>query len=101
MTTATQPGMEDIIFGAYENGDEFLRRFRRAAAGEVDPFILVIEGSIPDENNKSEGYCASFGTDSAPSQPITTCEWDRQVGAEGLGCRGGRIRPAARDSRII
>jgi hydrogenase small subunit len=41
----------------------------------LEPFILVIEGSIPDETNKAEGYWASLGTDAATGQPITTCEW--------------------------
>ena len=47
-------------------GDEFLGHFHRAAADELDPFILVVEGSIPDETNKAEGYWATFGTDHAP-----------------------------------
>jgi hydrogenase small subunit len=34
-----------------------------------------MEGSIPDESNKKGGYWASFGTDPATGQPITTCEW--------------------------
>jgi hydrogenase small subunit len=90
MTAGTQPGIEDLVRGAlpwipkvnflnlflaYENGDEFLERFHLAARGALGPFILVVEGSIPDETNKSEGYWASFGTDSETGQPITTCEW--------------------------
>ena len=39
------------------------------------PFILVVEGSIPNEQNKEEGYWASFGTNQETGQPITTCEW--------------------------
>ena len=91
MTGATQPSIEDIVSGAlpwipkvrfynpflaYENGDDFVRPFREAADGTSErPFILVVEGSIPDEKNKSEGYWASFGTDSLTGQPITTCDW--------------------------
>jgi hydrogenase small subunit len=90
MTAATQPGIEELLTGAlpwiprirllnpflsFENGDEFLARFRLAAQGNVDPFILVVEGSIPNERNKDEGYWASLGTDAATGQPITTCEW--------------------------
>ena len=91
MTGATQPSIEDILTGAlpwtpkvklcnpflsYENGDEFVRPFRAAAEGKsARPFILVVEGSIPNETNKSEGYWASFGTDPVTGQPITTCEW--------------------------
>jgi hydrogenase small subunit len=39
------------------------------------PFILVIEGSIPNERNKPEGYWAAFGTDQKTGQPILTCDW--------------------------
>ena len=75
MTGATQPSVEDLVMGAipglprvrlhnpflaYENGDEFLNLFRRAAEGHLEPFILVVEGSIPDEGNKSEGKYAAF-----------------------------------------
>ena len=50
MTAATQPSVEDLVRGglpwipkvnfhnlflAYENGDEFLERFHRAAAGDA------------------------------------------------------------------
>ena len=74
MTAATQPSIEDLVRGAIpwapkvklynpllapEVGDEFLAAFRRAAAGELAPFILVVEGSVPDEHNKQEGYWAS------------------------------------------
>jgi len=90
MTAATQPSVEDLVLGglpwipkvnflnlflAYENGDDFMARFHLAAQGAIDPFILVVEGSIPDESNKAEGYWASFGTDQKTGQPITTCEW--------------------------
>src|SRR6202171_6464629 len=67
MTAATQPSLEDIVFGAipwipkvnfhnpflsYENGDEFVRYFREAAEGRLFPFILVFEGSFPNDRNK-------------------------------------------------
>jgi hydrogenase small subunit len=89
-TAATQPSIEQIVLGALpwipnvhfhnpflapEVGNDFMERFHRAAKGDSNPFILVIEGSIPDEANKDEGYWASFGTDPATGQPITTCEW--------------------------
>jgi hydrogenase small subunit len=90
MTAATQPSLEDVLLGAlpwlpkvrlhnpfiaFENGDDFLEPFHRASAGGLAPFILVVEGSIPNEQNKEEGYWASFGTDQKTGQPITTCEW--------------------------
>jgi hydrogenase small subunit len=90
MTAATQPSLEDVLLGAlpwlpkvrlhnpfiaFENGDDFLEPFHRASAGGLALFILVVEGSIPNEQNKEEGYWASFGTDQKTGQPITTCEW--------------------------
>jgi hydrogenase small subunit len=97
LTAATQPSIEDLLLGAIpwipkvrlhnpvlamENGDEFLRRFRLAAEKKLGPFILVVEGSIPDETNKEEGYWASFGTDPASGQPIPTCDWIDRLAPE-------------------
>lgn len=90
MTAATQPSIEDLVFGAlpgipriklhnpflaYESGEEFMNDFHLAAAGQLDPFILVVEGSIPDETNKDGGYWAAFGTNRETGQPIITCDW--------------------------
>jgi hydrogenase small subunit len=90
MTAATQPSIEELIKGALpgvprlrlhhpvfarESGDEFMRRYEDASQGLVDRFILVIEGSIPNEGNKAEGYWAGFGVDRASGQPLTTCSW--------------------------
>jgi Ni,Fe-hydrogenase I small subunit len=94
VTAATQPSIEDLVLGAlpwvpkikfhnpflaYENGDEFVKYFRHGAEGKLSPFILVVEGSIPNENNKQEGYWASFSTDKKTGQPITTCNWIDQL----------------------
>jgi hydrogenase small subunit len=90
MTGATQPSLEDLLSGALpwtprvtlynpflatEVGDDFVDFFHRGARGTLGPFILVVEGSIPDETNKAEGYWATFGTDPATGQPIPTCDW--------------------------
>src|ERR1700687_2960748 len=90
ITAAEQPSLEDIVMGAlpglpkvhlhnpvlaYENGDDFMKFWYQAEKGNLDPFLLVVEGSIPNEKNKSEGYWAALGTDPATGQPITTCEW--------------------------
>jgi hydrogenase small subunit len=90
MTAATQPSLEDLVCGAlpwvpklklhnqllsYDNGEEFVATFHAAAQGKLSPFILVVEGSIPNEKNKKEGYWASFGTDRVTGQPILTCDW--------------------------
>ena len=94
LTGATQPAIEDLIGGrlpnlpriefhhpvlAYENGDEFLEKFYAAANGEIENFILVIEGSIPDDNLSGEGFFASFGMDEETGQPIKTCDWIKRL----------------------
>src|ERR1700747_687586 len=60
ITAASQPSIEDVVLGAipglpkvhlhtpvlaYENGDEFMKPFHQAARGEIDNFVLVVEGS--------------------------------------------------------
>jgi hydrogenase small subunit len=90
MTAASNPSIEDLVAGAlpgvprvilhnpvlaYENGDEFVAIMRRAAEGTLDPFILVFEGSVPDESNKAEGYWAALGLDPATGQPVPTSAW--------------------------
>lgn len=90
ITAATQPSLEDVLLGtlpglpkvrlhnavlAYRNGADFLEIFHQAGADQLGPFILVVEGSIPDEANKSDGCWAGFGIDTATGQPIPTCTW--------------------------
>ncbi len=92
ITAATQPSLEEVLLGAIpglpkvhlhhpvlatEAGDAFLRAFHDAAAGTLGPFVLVIEGSIPNEKIHADpdGYWAAFGTDAATGQPIRTTTW--------------------------
>jgi hydrogenase small subunit len=91
ITGATQPSLEDIVMGALPGlpgvnfhhpllarsaGKDFLEPFELAAQGRLGrPFILVIEGSIPDETLHTEGYWAALGTDADSGEPITTTTW--------------------------
>jgi hydrogenase small subunit len=90
ITAATQPSLEDLVLGAipglprvqlhhpvlaFENGDEFLESWYLAAAGRLGPFLLVVEGSIPDERGAAEGCWAALGVDKQTGQPISTCTW--------------------------
>lgn len=95
LTAATQPSIEEIALGAlpglpriamhwplidFECGpnggaDDFLEWFFKADRGELDPFVLVVEGSIPNEKLHDEGYWSGFGNDPATGQPMTTSEW--------------------------
>jgi hydrogenase small subunit len=90
MTSATNPSIEDLQRGclpgmpaltlhnpvfAYENGEEFMRAFHEAAAGLLDPFVLVLEGSVANEEINGEGHWAALGTDPLSGQPILTTTW--------------------------
>jgi len=103
VTAAEQPSIEDVILGAipglpkvylhnpvlaYENGDDFMKFFYQAERGEIDPFVLVVEGSIPNEQIKDEGYWAAQGTDPNTGQPITTCEWIDRLAPKALAVIG-------------
>jgi hydrogenase small subunit len=105
ITAATQPSIEDVVLGAipglpkvhlhnpvlaYETGDDFLKFWHMAAKGQLEPFVLVVEGSIPNEKIKKEGYWAALGTDAATGQPITTNEWLDRLAPKALAivCAG-------------
>jgi len=89
ITAASQPSLEDVLLGlvpglpkvhlhnkvlAYETGEEFVAPFRAAARGELGPFILVIEGSVPNEKINGEGVWSAFGND-ADGDPIPLTDW--------------------------
>ncbi len=92
ITSATNPSIEDILLGAlpgmpkvhlhnpdlaYENGDEMMQWWYKAEQGKVDPFVLIMEGSIPNEKAiaSTGGHWAAIGTRGPFGQPITTNEW--------------------------
>jgi hypothetical protein len=90
MTSATSPSLEDLIGQsipgaprvvihnpvlALENGEDFLRAWYDAEEGRLDPFILVVEGAIANEQINGDGHWSGFGTNPLTDQPITTNEW--------------------------
>ena len=75
MTGAVNPSLEDIVLGAipglpkvhihspvisFENGDEIMDWWYKAERGELDPFVLILEGSVPNEEaiKDTGGYWA-------------------------------------------
>ena len=60
---------------AYETGAEFMQAWYDAEAGKLDPFVLIVEGSIPNEKINGEGHWAGMGVNPENGQPITTNEW--------------------------
>src|SRR3954451_27706 len=92
VTAAAQPSIEEVLLGAIPGipkvnlhnkvlsptlgGEEFMKPFREAAEGTLDaPFVLVIEGSIPNEKINGDGYWTSFGNDLATGDPIPINDW--------------------------
>src|ERR1700727_2276375 len=90
MTAARNPSFEDLIRAcfpgappliiynpvlAYETGEDFMRPWFDAAAGKLDPFILVLEGSVPNDEISGDGHWATFGVDPFSGEPISTCAW--------------------------
>jgi hydrogenase small subunit len=95
LTAATQPSIEEILMGALPglpavemhwplldaatgpvgSPGEFLSWYFRAERGELDPFILVVEGSVANEAVHEEGFWTGFGTDPETGQPRTMSEW--------------------------
>ena len=65
----------DFECGPTGGADDFLEWFFKADRGELEPFVLVVEGSIPNEQLHNEGYWCGFGNDPATGQPMTTSEW--------------------------
>jgi hydrogenase small subunit len=90
LTAATSPSLEDLVYRtipgtpgiaiynpvfSFESGGDFVRHWYDAEAGRLDPFILVLEGSVPNEELSGEGSWAGFGVDPETSQPIPACAW--------------------------
>ncbi|MBJ7906927.1 hydrogenase expression protein HypE [Streptomyces sp. DSM 110735] len=97
LTAAMQPSIEDVVLGVIPGlpkvnlvnkvlspslgGEDFLAPYRAAARGELDtPFILVIEGSVPNQEIiEGDGFWTSFGNDPKTGQPQTINWWIDQL----------------------
>ena len=90
MTSATNPSLEDIILQAipgmpkvvvhnqvvaYAVGQEYAQAWFDAEEGKLDPFVLVIEGSLGNEEINGDGYWTAFAVNPSTGQPITMNEW--------------------------
>src|SRR5260370_17635182 len=116
LTAATQPSIEEIALGAlpglpkvavhwplidYECGpetgaDNFIEWWHKADRGELEPFVLVVEGSIPNEAIKKEGYWCGFGNNFETGQPMTTSEWLHRLAPQALSTLFVRPCPTSR-----
>jgi hydrogenase small subunit len=92
MLGAAEPGLEDLLLGrepdvprvrlihpalALESGDEYRAYLEQAAAGELAPFSLVLEGSVFDESLAGAGTFSRLGV--RDGRPLTTADWIDQL----------------------
>src|SRR3989449_8888424 len=116
LTAATQPSIEEIVLGALpglptlavhwplidfecgpqEGADTFIEWWYKAERGEIDPFVLVVEGSIPNEAIKKEGYWCGFGNNFETGQPMTTSERLDRLAPKALAIVAGGTRATYR-----
>lgn len=93
VTAAMQPSLEDVLLGlipglpkvhlhnkvlAFSLGGgqgDFMEPFFKAARGELKPFVLVVEGSIPNEKINGDGYWTGMGNDPETGQPKLLTTW--------------------------
>jgi len=88
---ATSPSLEDMLAGgmtrtrielvhsslSLDAGARFVATLERARAGELDPFVLVVEGSVFDEDLAGEGLFSSLGE--RDGSPVTIADWVRDL----------------------
>lgn len=58
---------------SFDSGEAFVRHLRKAARGELDPFALIVEASVPDETRARPGFFSSEGEDG--ETPISVSTW--------------------------
>jgi hydrogenase small subunit len=94
LTNATLPSLENMVTTAasglpkivshWPRDDRpsagFIQWLWKAAAGELDPFVLLVEGSLPNDDFKSVGDWLALDTDAHGAsqlfdQQVRTTEW--------------------------
>lgn len=99
VTGATSPPVESLLLGtipglpklilyhpvlAAEAGATFVQGYQDAAEGKLDaPYVVILEGSVPDESISGDGYWSAMGAgrfgDSERVQPIPIADWLRRL----------------------
>ena len=89
MLEASEPGIEDLLFGnvpdaprvtlihpelAMESGAHYLAGLERAVSGALAPFVLVLEGAIPEDRPDGEGLFFKLGS-TPDGKPIPISNW--------------------------
>jgi hydrogenase small subunit len=109
VTGATSPSVEELLAGVIPGmprvvlhhpvlsvsaGPEFTRPFRFAAEGTLGaPYVVVMEGSVPDDQAlpEGQGYFSAMGAggfdpDSATDQPNRVTDWLKKLAPGAAAC---------------
>lgn len=99
VTGASQPSIEDVVLGLVPDlpnvhlhnklldratGDDLMAPFHAAANDRLGPFVFVVEGSVPNEEIKDQGYFTAMGYDHATGQPIPLNTWIDRLAPKAL-----------------
>jgi len=99
VTGATSPPVESLLLGtipgipklilyhpvlAAEAGSNFVQAYQDAADGKLDaPYVVILEGSVPDESITDDGYWSAMGAgrigNAEEDQPIPIADWLRRL----------------------
>jgi hydrogenase small subunit len=111
-TGATQPSVEELLAGTIPGvppvilhhpvlsvgaGHDFVRPFRQAVEGTLGaPYVVVLEGSIPDDQPFEEGYFSGLGVGAdwpesmesprSPDQPLRITDWVKAMAPGAAAC---------------
>lgn len=58
---------------ALEQGEAYVEHLRRAERGQLDPFALVVEASVPNESRAGAGFFSGCGEENG--RPIPVSRW--------------------------
>ncbi|MHB8656511.1 MAG: NADH-quinone oxidoreductase subunit B family protein [Solirubrobacteraceae bacterium] len=109
MTGASNPSLEDLIAGTIplmpkvrlhhpmldeESGDDFMEPFKRAIAGRLGaPYLLVLEGSVPDDQAlpRQGGCYAALGAGGSAvggerGRPDRMTDWLKALAPGAVAC---------------
>jgi hydrogenase small subunit len=113
VTGATNPSVEELLAGAVPGlprvvlhhpvlsvnaGADFVKPFRQAITGELGaPYVVVLEGSIPDDQSFDQvGFFSGLGVGAdwpefmdsprAPDQPLRITDWIRAMAPGAAAC---------------
>jgi hydrogenase small subunit len=101
--TATTPSLEQLMWGAIpgvptvvlhhpmfaeESGDAFMEPFRQAASGSLNaPFVVVVEGSIPDDQAfQGPGFFSAMGAGGAGGGSARMTDWLISLAPRAAAC---------------